>query len=1034
MTPLRDDAFHDRLRRLFLEDTLGGGTDLSSLFGEASPEVDTKRFGPYLLLDVIGEGASSRVYRALHVELLKPAAVKIFRDPGASGLEVGRIRREGTVGASLIHPGIVRIEDMGEVEGAFYLAMEYIDGRPLGEWLENHLPNEERRLDIARQITEALACAHGEGVIHRDLKPENILVTDSGRAVIIDFGLAKRECAPTLTDHGARLGTPLYMSPEQVEGKCADLDTRSDVFSLGSVLYEVFYGRAAHGGETLAEVYRNVRERIPSRTEPSHGSVVPDMAAVIFHCLEKDPRDRYEDARAALADIDRVIRGESPVVRPRGAWRAGVGRLKRGLRRYPRAVTVGLALAIVVAIVFVTWRSDRDPTRALLEEEIDYAELGTRLGGILDDAEAARQSGRTDEVRPALLIEAERRLSDDALTPAIRAGYRSWLLFLLKDGRHDDVLADALSLHPDDPFLHLFELRKALYRCAETMPWPEFRADPYSGASGVRFLEGRRAPDAENRRAARVALNAISRGWRDDVSRVGLDWLDRLVRAYEAYAVGDDVLTTRLLEAVGERTDLPIEAHVLATVSWARRGDFDTSVAWAVRLWRRRPRGVLARINLAQALRVRALDALSHGRAAGPDLERARGLFEGIPDTQAQRAEVDLLRALVALDQGQPAGDLLRHAVSEYDEVAKAPRTAFFHLNHALALSQWARVSEQPGPLIERALDAVHEAERLAPDSLLALSARLNYQLERWRCHGEPAGAEAWAKWDEAWARLVHGRSPSARAVDLKARSLSLRGDLAARSGADPVPFYRRAVALIHEALARNPRFDDLIALDISVRIKLGMRNPADREFQALLPNLTATLRRLVARARRFSPSVEPIAETLRRIAETQESDATPLEPVARAARALWALAVEIHGESSERLESWGRAANRVAYMTGDEVAVRKAVSIWNRLSRTHVTSPAGPLGLFEMLTFDYVRQEGRGDVALAQLAECVHEAQRRARDDVWVWLAQARFAILDSRPEDARELVERIRGRGTPSPLMAAGLAGLDRILSGRR
>ena len=241
---LREDlSRHERDR-----ESLGYPVDVKKPAGA----VDPPSIPRYEILERMGEGATSVVYRARDRELNRAVAVKVLRPTAAlSELARQRFQREAKAAAGLSHPHVVTLYDAGEAGGQFYLVMELVEGRPLNEALREGTLDRKASLRILEKVARGVAAAHDKGVIHRDLKPSNILIPPSGEPKVADFGLAHVvDSTAELTRTGSSLGTPLYMSPEQVEGRSKEITPRTDVYSLGAILYEVLTGRPPHGGET----------------------------------------------------------------------------------------------------------------------------------------------------------------------------------------------------------------------------------------------------------------------------------------------------------------------------------------------------------------------------------------------------------------------------------------------------------------------------------------------------------------------------------------------------------------------------------------------------------------------------------------------------------------------------------------------------------------------------------------------------------------------------------------------------------------
>jgi serine/threonine-protein kinase len=280
------------------------------------PRLGTLIDGKYRLDARIGRGGMGTIYRATHVMLEKTVAVKLINtDLGTSPEFVARFRREARAASNLDHPNIVTVHDLGQADdGALYLAMEYVDGSSLKEIIraEGQLAP-ERIARLLGQVAGALSTAHRHQIIHRDLKPHNIMVaTDAeGREVtkLLDFGIAKMfdDAATQLTATGAALGTPQYMSPEQAAGR--DIDGRSDLYSLGIILYEMLIGEVPFSDpSTPAVLVKHLNEPPPrpSVRRPDL-AVSPGLEGVALRCLEKDPGARFQTADGFAAALDRAI-------------------------------------------------------------------------------------------------------------------------------------------------------------------------------------------------------------------------------------------------------------------------------------------------------------------------------------------------------------------------------------------------------------------------------------------------------------------------------------------------------------------------------------------------------------------------------------------------------------------------------------------------------------------------------------------------------------------------------------------------------
>src|SRR5512133_2904192 len=269
--------------------------------------------GRYRIVRKLGTGGLANVYLAEDEVLGRRVAIKILNDRHAGDDQfVERFRREAKNAASLSHPNIVSIYDRGESEGAYYIAMEYLDGRSLKELIVSRGPAPiPIAIDYARQILAALRFAHRHGVIHRDIKPHNILVDSEGHVKVTDFGIARAEqagaSAQQMTEAGSIIGTAQYLSPEQARG--TRVDKTSDLYSLGIVLYELLTGTVPFSGETPVEIAMKHLSAIPDPPSERRQDVPHALDMVVLRALAKDPRDRYQSAEELDADLERVARG-----------------------------------------------------------------------------------------------------------------------------------------------------------------------------------------------------------------------------------------------------------------------------------------------------------------------------------------------------------------------------------------------------------------------------------------------------------------------------------------------------------------------------------------------------------------------------------------------------------------------------------------------------------------------------------------------------------------------------------------------------
>jgi WD40 repeat protein len=389
-----------------------------------------RHFGGYELLEEVARGGMGIVYRARQMQINRLVAVKVMAAGVFAAPDfVARFRTEAEAVASLDHPNIVPIYEVGDVEGQPFFSMRFIEGGSLAQriaYRESPMPHREAAGLLAK-LSHAVHYAHQRGILHRDIKPGNILLDAEGEPHLTDFGLARLvEKDSTLTRTLAMLGTPSYMSPEQARGEARELTTGVDVYGLGAVFYELLTGQPPFAGGTTIETVRQVLEKDPRRPSVVRPGLDRDLETICLKCLEKDPGRRYHSAEALAADLERWQRQEPILARPQSGLYV-LGKLVRR-NKGGTAALGGVLMLLVAGLVFGWWQAGVQ--RKLRET-----------------AESNERTAREAQARAALQqkkAEAERQRADEQLTRAEWLIYSSKLMMAQTDF---ETANGALALH-----------------------------------------------------------------------------------------------------------------------------------------------------------------------------------------------------------------------------------------------------------------------------------------------------------------------------------------------------------------------------------------------------------------------------------------------------------------------------------------------------------------------------------------------------------------------------------------------------------
>src|SRR6516225_10116281 len=383
-------------------------------------------FGDYALLEEIGRGGQAVVYRAHQKSLNRTVALKLLGlGPWTTETHLKRFRREAEAAASLQHPGIVPIYEVGERNGQCYFSMQFVEGGQLDEVVTREPMPIRRAVELIVKVAGTVHYAHEHGILHRDIKPGNILLDKNGEPHLTDFGLARLlDTQSSVTRTIDVLGTPSYMAPEQAGGETTKLGKATDVYGLGAVLYQLLTGQPPFAGGTTYETIRLLRDTEPRPPRLLNPKVDRDLSIICLKCLEKDPQRRYSSALALAEDLEHWLKHE-----PIQAKRSGFfTHTRKWVRRNPSTtVLVTLLIAFAVGLTLTVWNrkppalipksvavlpfqnlSD-DPNNAYFADGIQE-EILTRLAKIADLKVISRTSTQRYHSKPGNLAEIAKQL------------------------------------------------------------------------------------------------------------------------------------------------------------------------------------------------------------------------------------------------------------------------------------------------------------------------------------------------------------------------------------------------------------------------------------------------------------------------------------------------------------------------------------------------------------------------------------------------------------------------------------------------
>ncbi len=827
-----------------------------------NPNQNSSMFVRYRLLSRLGEGAMGEVWKAHDLSLGRTVALKRIRSDWSHGREtVARFLREATTMAQLRHPGIVGVYDAGEADEGLYLAMELIEGPTFADWLAAapvaEDPNRLRAaVEILAAVAEAVGHAHAHGILHRDLKPGNLLIDVDGRPHVADFGLARRfdhsatgrgSLPERLTVSGQLLGSPAYMSPEQVEG-VRELDPRCDVWALGVMLYQALTGRLPHGGTSMEVLSHVVSQDVPRPREVRAG-IPEDLEAVCCRALDRTPQRRYPDGAALAFDLRAWLAGER--VR---ATRTGIAWLASRFGRRHRRALAGVAVTLLaVCSLAIAVRLDRKAREAYRNGLLESAGRG-----VLSFEDAVYRTRLSPEAQSALaeqplrLIEV---LAAQADRPGTALSWRGRVWEILGQSREADEAFDrGCAEAPEEGLTWTLRGISRLERYMRLRGAPAVVA----GVRGIEFRPMRPETPAE------AALRTGGLADLERAARAAAEpWVERELAAGGAMAVlaahgasgGAEAL--RLLEgAEGARAERwrGLSLHYL--------GRFGDAAAAFRRLLERWPFDPFARVYLGFTRYAAAVEQSTNGVDPRPALREAIVEFglalELAPDSSdalLQRAGSRCMLGLVEASMGRDAGELFRDALADLDralEVRPSDRHALYTRGtyHCIVADQQRMFGGPAEDSYRRALAdlnrVVDELPEFADARANRGSARMGIARLR-QARGENSEAEMRAALEDLDAALA-AEPDFLEAAANRAGALAELAGMDQAAGRDPRPGYRRAIEALEPMLARRPD----LALQRVNRALLHLRcaqaevraggDPAPH-FRAALEDSTAALK-----------------------------------------------------------------------------------------------------------------------------------------------------------------------------------------------
>jgi len=811
----RSDPFFDRPGAPAFPPGRDRGRPSDDGMGVFLPEEDLsflERWKRYEIVSFLGAGGMGRVYKAWDPALKRHVAVKFLRFNDPRQLE--RFLREARSQARVEHENICRVHEAGWVEGHPYIAMQYIDGVTLSEGAA--LLTLEQKVRVLHDVALAIHSAHRTGLIHRDLKPGNILLErredGSWRPCVVDFGLAQDQEGLGLTRTGAVTGTPAYLSPEQAQS--LPVDRRSDVYSLGAVLYELLGDEIPLRGSSLAESLIKVVQEAPrplSRIDPS---IPRDLDTIVMKCLEKEPRHRYDSARAFADDLERFLDDEPIAARPPSLpYRAG--KWVRKNRALAGVITVALVLLLGLGgwSLWTQWRqAERAELLQRFTEQVAQVESDMRLVSLLPDQNMTRHKKRLRERMEAIRQEME-RLGELGAGPGHYALGRGYLaLHDYEEALEHLDLAWQGGYRRPEVAMGLGRALGVLYQksalAGGTRP-PGGEAEAGTATAERRFL-GRALSYLREAEAQGPYVEAM-------IAFYDRHFQEALVRAQEAAEKEPWFYEARQLVA---------EIYIEMAVREHDRGRYDEALArygeagqvYAEILATARSDAFIHAAECGRGIRMLALE-LDLGRVpeerflrAQEPCDQAIRIDPELADGYTHKAQLAWRHAEQLRSEGEDPEAQLEQAISYGEQAIKRnPREvlAYTHLGSAhRALARWELVhGRDPHPHLERAIESLSRAIELQPDLPEMRNNLGNVYLEKARCE-EELGLDPRPSLEQgiaAYRESLRIASDFSRPWANIGNALLTRAEYEMDHGLDPKDAISESVEALRKALDLNP-------------------------------------------------------------------------------------------------------------------------------------------------------------------------------------------------------------------------------------